>query len=93
MEVAINSHADGCENSGIPMDCCTNDTQLLALENDFQLDQQTIIFHAPEAVLYEISEVIDADLIAFELQNGEMFAPPPLAPDQDIFIQVQSFLL
>ena len=93
MEVAINSHTDGCGNSGMPMDCCTDDIQIFALDDEFQLDQQTIVLHTPVAVLYEISEVIDANLILFELRNGEMFTPPLIEQDQDIFVRVQSFLL
>ena len=95
VEVAINSHTNGCDGMEMPASsgCCTDDTQFYAIDDDFQLDQQTFIFHAPETVLYEISDVIDVDLIAFELQYGEIFTPPPLLPDQDIFIQVQSFLL
>ncbi len=93
VEVAINSHTNGCSDSGMPMDCCTDDTQLYAIDDDYQLNLQTFHFQAPTVVLHRISEVINTDLIAFELQNEDNTAPPPLEQDQDIFIRIQSFLL
>jgi hypothetical protein len=93
VEVAINSHTHSCDNSGVPMDSCDSDTQLFALDDKFQLDQQTFVFRASSTELYEIGEVIDTDLVAFELQNREIFDPPLLDQDQDIFIQIQSFLI
>lgn len=93
MEVAINSHADVCDSSGMPMDCCANDTQIFVLDEDFQLGQQSFEFYAPSIVLFEVNEVIDADLIAFELQSRDIFGPPLLQRNLELFVQVQSFLL
>jgi hypothetical protein len=90
VDVAINSHAEDC---GMAMDCCTNETQLFAIDDDFQLKIQAIVFHSPEVELVEIGDVIDEGLISFELKIRDKIIPPLLEPDVDIFIEVQSFLL
>ena len=93
MAVAINSPADGCGDSEMPMACCTDDTHLYAIDDDFQLNQQTFQFQTPSVVLHEIGLVISTDLVVFERTNKYNIDPPPLEPEQDIYIRVQSFLL
>ena len=90
VDVAVNSHADDC---GMPMDCCTNETQLFVIDNDFQLKQQAFILNCPKIELVEIGDVIDNGLISFELTIRDKFIPPLLEPEKDIFKEVQSFLL
>ena len=93
MDVAINSHTDGCGEGDMPMGCCTDETQLYAIDDDYQLKNHAFHFQAPAVVLHELNQVINLDLVAFELFNKGNFDPPPLEPETDIYIQVQSFLL
>ena len=91
---SIFTHADGCGDMEMPMDCCHDEIDFYEIQDDFQssqfsfnLDQQFT-----EAGFYQ-SSFIDNLSTVEEVKYSITEPPSPPIILRNIYIQVQSFLL
>lgn len=97
-QTAINTEAEPCcDGSEMPADCdCHSQTEFLALDDDFQLEKHTLkLDGATLAILSYFIHFLETDSFVESDTTSLLWAfksPPPAEPD-DIYIQVQSFLI
>jgi hypothetical protein len=86
-----------CDSSEMPADCnCHSQTEVISLDDDFQLEQHTLkLDGATLAVLSYFIHFIETDSFV-ESDTHTLFSAfksPPASEPDDIYIQVQSFLI
>ena len=86
-----------CDSSEMPAGCeCDSQTETLALDDDFQLEQHTLkLDGATLAVLSSFIHFLQTDSFV-ESDTSTLlsaYKSPPLAEPAAIYVQVQSFLI
>ena len=86
-----------CDSNEMPEDCnCHSQTEVLSLDDDFQLEKHTLkLDGATLAVLSYYIHFLETDSF-IESDTDTLlwaFKSPPAAEPDDIYIQVQSFLI
>ena len=97
-EVSIGTEAEPCcDGNEMPAGCeCDSQTETLALDDDFQLEKQNLkLDGATLVVLSYFMHFLETDSFVESDTTSLLWAfnSPPAAEPDDIYIQVQSFLI
>ena len=97
-QTSIGTEAEPCcDGNEMPQDCnCHSQTEILALDDDFQLEKLTLkLDGATLVVLSYFMHFLETDSFIESDTNTLLSAykSPPLAEPEAIYIQVQSFLI
>lgn len=85
-----------CDPNTMPADCdCHSEADHMALDDDFQLDHQTVKFtpNLQATLFYFISELRFALLLDEPSKKLSFYSKQPPLAESDIYIKVQSFLI
>ena len=97
-QTSIGTEAEPCcDGSEMPTDCnCHSQTETIALDDDFQLEKHTLkLDGATLVVLSYFMHFLETDSFVESDTNSLLWAfkSPPAAEPDEIYIQVQSFLI